>query len=234
MSAQAMAGGITGLRGVLFDLDGTLADTAPDLIAAVNAVRVAEGRSPLADAALRPLVSKGGRALLARAFPDLDEAAREALLPRFLDTYAQALAVHTRAFEGIESVLAAIEARGWAWGIVTNKPEGLARGVVAGLGWSERSRVLVGGDTLPVRKPAPEPLWLAASALGLPPEACLYVGDDQRDIDAAKAAGMPSVAALWGYREPHEDPLAWGADVSAERPSTLLAWLDASMPRGAA
>lgn len=216
----------SGLRAVLFDLDGTLADTAPDLVAAVNRLLAEEGRPPCPDAALRPLVSKGGRALLARAFPDRDEAAREALLPRFLATYGDALAVHTRPFEGVEALLAAIESRGWTWGIVTNKPERLARGVVEGLGWATRSRALVGGDTLPVRKPAPEPLWLAASQLGAVPDHCLYVGDDARDIVAAKAAGMPSAAAHWGYREPHEDPFDWGADVHCVDARDLMAWLD--------
>ena len=212
-------------RAVLFDLDGTLADTAPDLIAAVNRVLIDEGRAPLPDAALRPLVSKGGRALLARAFADLGEAAREPLLPRFLAVYADALATHTRPFPGIEPLLAHIEARGWDWGIVTNKPEGLARGVVEGLGWSTRSKALVGGDTLPVRKPAPEPLWLAASQLGVDPSLCLYVGDDARDIEAAKAAGMPNVAALWGYREAHENPRDWGADADCADADALRALL---------
>jgi phosphoglycolate phosphatase len=212
-------------RAVLFDLDGTLADTAPDLIAAVNRILAEESRPPLPDSALRPLVSKGGRALLARAFDDLAEEAREPLLPRFLAAYADALAVHTRPFDGIEALLEAIEARGWPWGIVTNKPEVLAIGVVEGLGWSTRSKALVGGDTLPVRKPAPEPLWLAASQLGVPPEACLYVGDDARDVEAAKAAGMPSVAALWGYREAHEDPRTWGATVDCRDAEALRLWL---------
>lgn len=213
------------LRAVLFDLDGTLADTAADLIAAVNRVVEEESRRPVPASALRPLVSKGGRALLACAFADLAEDAREALLPRFLAEYAQALAVRTRPFHGIEPLLADIEARGWPWGIVTNKPEGLALGVVEGLGWSARSRVVVGGDTLPVRKPAPEPLLLAASRLGVDPAQCLYVGDDARDVEAARAAGMPSVAALWGYREAHEDPQAWGATVACVDADALRIWL---------
>ena len=221
----ASASASSRIRAVLFDLDGTLADTAPDLAAAVNHLLVEERCPPLPGAELRPLVSRGGRALLARAFPERDEAAREALLPRFLAAYAGALAVHTRPFDGVEPLLAAIEARGWPWGIVTNKPEGLAVGVVAGLGWATRARALVGGDTLPVRKPAPEPLWLAAERLGVAPEACLYVGDDARDIAAARAAGMPSVAALWGYREAHERPEAWGADVACLDAGALRAWL---------
>lgn len=215
----------TTIRAVLFDLDGTLADTASDLIAAINAVLVAENRSPLSEATLRPWVSKGGRALLRCAFPDWDDAGRELLLPRFLAAYADALAVHTRAFPGVEALLDAIEARGWPWGIVTNKPEVLAIGVVAALGWSMRSKALVGGDTLPVRKPAPEPLWLAAERIGVPAAECLYVGDDARDIEAAKAAGMPSVVALWGYREAHEDPRAWQANASCTDADALRAWL---------
>lgn len=221
------------IRAVLFDLDGTLADTAPDLIAAVNRVRLEEGGAALPDAALRPLVSKGGRALLARAFPERGEAERESLLPRFLQAYGEALAEQTRPFEGIEALLAAIEARGWPWGIVTNKPEGLARGVVAGLNWSDRSRALVGGDTLPVRKPAPEPLWLAAKALGVEPATCLYVGDDARDIEAAQAAGMPGIAALWGYREAEEDPMRWPAVAHCASPDALRAWID-TLDAGAA
>mgnify|MGYP002777924756 CR=1 FL=1 len=215
------------IRAVLFDLDGTLADTAPDLIAAVNRLLDEEGRAPLPGEALRPLVSKGGRALLARAFADLDEDAREPLLPRFLSAYAEALSVHTRPFDGVESLLAAIESRGWPWGIVTNKPEGLAVGVVNGLGWTQRSQALVGGDTLAVRKPAPEPLWLAAQRMGVSPSQCLYVGDDARDIEAARAAGMASAAALWGYREGHEDPSDWGADVAFVDADALRAWLSA-------
>ena len=214
------------IHAVLFDLDGTLADTAPDLIAAVNRVLGEASRPPLADAVLRPLVSKGGRALLGRAFPDLDEAAREPLLPRFLAAYGAALAVHTRPFAGIEALLDAIESRGWPWGIVTNKPEGLARDVVEGLGWSTRTQALIGGDTLAVRKPAPEPLLLAARQLGVAPGACLYVGDDARDVAAAKAAGMPSAAALWGYREADEDPAIWAADVACSDAGALRAWLD--------
>lgn len=218
---------MTALRAVLFDLDGTLADTAPDLAAAVNAVAIAQGREPLPLATLRPHVSKGGRALLACAFDDWPDDRRDALLPQFLAFYGEALAVQTRAFAGIEALLAHIEQRGWRWGVVTNKPEGLAVGVVEGLGWQRRCGVLVGGDTLPTKKPSPEPLWHAAAALDLPSSSCLYVGDDRRDIDAANAAGMPAVAALWGYRDPMEVPAAWPAQWHCDLPSDLLQRLQA-------
>ena len=200
------------LRAVLFDLDGTLVDSAPDLCNAVNRVLAGLGRPAVPLERLRQVVSKGGRAMLSVALPDLPEAEREKLLPPFLAYYGEALAVDSVAFAGIAELLAAIEARGLRWGIVTNKPEGLAVGVVEGFGWTQRCAVLVGGDTLPQRKPDPAPIRLACERLGITPGEAIYVGDDERDIVAARAAGMASVAALWGYREPGEDPLRWGAD----------------------
>ena len=174
-------------------------------------------------ARLREVVSKGGRAMLAVALPDLDDAARDALLPPFLARYAEALAVESEPFTGVPALLDALDARGVRWGIVTNKPEALAAGVVAGMGWVARCAVLVGGDTLPLRKPDPAPLHLACERLGIDPARCLYVGDDERDVQAARAAGMPSAAALWGYRLPGEDPLQWGADHAAAVPADLHA-----------
>ena len=210
-------------RAVLFDLDGTLVDTAPDLCNAVNHVLAGLGRAAVPLARLREVVSKGGRAMLAVALPDLDDAARDALLPPFLARYAEALAVESEPFTGVPALLDALDARGVRWGIVTNKPEALAAGVVAGMGWVARCAVLVGGDTLPRRKPDPAPLHLACERLGIDPARCLYVGDDERDVQAARAAGMPSAAALWGYRLPGEDPLQWGADHAAAVPADLHA-----------
>ena len=210
-------------RAVLFDLDGTLVDTAPDLCNAVNHMLAGLGRAAVPLARLREVVSKGGRAMLAVALPDLDDAARDALLPPFLARYAEALAVESEPFTGVPALLDALDARGVRWGIVTNKPEALAAGVVAGMGWVARCAVLVGGDTLPLRKPDPAPLHLACERLGIDPARCLYVGDDERDVQAARAAGMPSAAALWGYRLPGEDPLQWGADHAAAVPADLHA-----------
>ncbi len=212
-------------RAVLFDLDGTLVDTAPDLAAAVNRLRVEDGRAALDEAELRPLVSKGGRALLARAYPESDPAALEARLPRFLAAYAEALVVHSRPFPGIEALLDQLESHGCRWGIVTNKPEALARGVLAGLGWTARCAVLVGGDTLPLRKPDPAPLAHAVARLGVPPGACAYVGDDARDIAAGNAAGMPTAVALWGYREAGDCPSRWPASAHCADAGALAAWL---------
>ena len=207
---------------VLFDLDGTLLDSAPDMLAAVNALRETHGEPPMLLAALRPHVSKGARAMLASGFPGLDAEARDELVSPFLAAYQRELARHGGPFADIEALLSALENAGSRWGIVTNKPEYLALALMPLLGWDARCAVLVGGDTLPVRKPDPLPLLHAARVVGIEPGDCAYVGDDERDIVAARAAGMPSVAALWGYRLDEDDPVAWQADAMVERPADLL------------
>lgn len=207
---------------VLFDLDGTLVDSAPDLVDAINRVRADHGRAPMPLSALRPVVSKGGRSMLAVAFPDYSDAQREALLAPFLAYYGQASVCRSVVFDGIADVLDALEQRGVVWGIVTNKPIALARDVVAGFGWQARSAVLLGGDSLPRRKPDPDQLLKACADLSLEPANCLYVGDDLRDVIAAKAAGMKAVVALWGYRGSDENPGLWGGDVLLEQPRQLL------------
>jgi phosphoglycolate phosphatase len=207
---------------VLFDLDGTLLDSAPDFVATIAVLRAGRGEPSMPGAQLRPHVSRGARAMLAAAFPALDEAGREALVQPFLDVYRGELDRHGAAFEGIEALLSALESAGSRWGIVTNKPEALARALLPLLGWESRCAVLVGGDTLPVRKPDPRPLLHAARSLGMDPADCAYVGDDERDIAAARAARMPSVVALWGYRLHDDDPVAWQGDVLADAPRQLL------------
>ena len=209
-------------RLVLFDLDGTLLDSAPDMLAAVNTMRTQRGAAAMALHELRPQVSKGARAMLAAAFPDVASEQREALIPAFLAQYELELAKHGSPFEGIEALLGAIEADGGRWGIVTNKPEYLAKQLLPLLGWQTRCAVLVGGDTLPQRKPHPLPLLHAAQTLYVAVEDCAYIGDDERDIIAARAAGMPSVVALWGYRLDEDDPVAWAGDAMAESPHDLL------------
>ncbi|WP_166209867.1 phosphoglycolate phosphatase [Cognatiluteimonas telluris] len=207
---------------VLFDLDGTLLDSAPDFVATIDRMRAARGAPPITLAELRPHVSRGSRAMLATAFAQLDAERREAMVPEFLELYQQELARHGPVFEGVENLLAAIEDSGSRWGIVTNKPEYLARQLLPLVGWQARCAVLVGGDTLPVRKPDPLPLLHAARQLGLDAPDCAYVGDDARDIEAARAAGMPSITALWGYRLGDDDPATWQADASVDTPQALL------------
>lgn len=197
---------------VLFDLDGTLLDSAPDMLATVNRMRAARGAAPMPLEALRPHVSKGSRAMSAAAFPELGGEVAPEMIREFLDLYEEELGRSSAPFDGVDALLAAIEADGARWGIVTNKPEYLARQVLPRLGWDSRSAILIGGDSLPQRKPHPLPLQHAAAELGVAIADCVYVGDDQRDIDAARSAGMRSVVALWGYRLDDDDPAHWGGD----------------------
>jgi len=207
---------------VLFDLDGTLLDSAPDMLATANRLRENHSLPPMLLEQIRPHVSKGSRAMLAAAFPHLPTIQTEAMVPQFLETYLQELGKHGVLFADIESMLVALEEDGAAWGIVTNKPEYLAREIMPQLGWETRCAILIGGDTLAEKKPHPLPLLVAAERMGFEAGQCVYVGDDERDIQAARAAGMPSIAALWGYRQDHEDPAGWGADVLLQSPADLL------------
>lgn len=200
------------LDAVLFDLDGTLVDSAPDLVDAVRRLCVEIGAPPPDADGIRHVVSKGGRAMLRRGLPHLDDDARDALLQRFLDLYATNILVHSRPFAGVERLLDAIELRGGRWGIVTNKPGWLARPLVEQIGWGARCVALVSGDTLAVKKPDPAPVLHACAIAGLDPARCAYVGDDLRDIEAGRGAGMLTVAAAWGYLD-GEDPAAWAADL---------------------
>lgn len=210
-------------KAVLFDLDGTLLDSAPDMLAAVNAMRALRGDPAMLLEQLRPHVSKGARAMLLAGFPAIDADEREGWVPAFLQHYERELGRHGRPFDGIEAMLANLEAAGCIWGIVTNKPEYLAAQLLPLLGWQERCAVLIGGDTLTARKPDPLPLIVAAQRIGVAVADCVYVGDDERDIAAARAAGMPSVVALWGYRTLEDDPVAWRGDVLIEQPVALCA-----------
>jgi len=218
-------------RAVLFDLDGTLLDSAPDFVATLDAMLAERGRAPIDPAQLRPVVSKGSRAMVSAAFPELEAPERDALIPEFLQRYEALIGQHAVLFDGVAGMLGALDEAGTVWGIVTNKPEYLARLIVPQYDWQQRCAVLVGGDTLAERKPHPLPLLHAAQLIGVAAEDCVYVGDDERDIIAARAAGMPSVAALWGYRLHSDDPLAWQADVLVENAELLqLASLWPSRP----
>ena len=222
MSAAVGARSVAYPKAVLFDLDGTLLDSAPDMLAVANQMRAARGLGPMPMEALRAHVSKGSRAMVGAAFPDLDIEQRDAMVQEFLDIYERELGLHSVLFDGVEAMLAALEAAGSPWGIVTNKPEYLARKIMPQLRWETRCAVLIGGDTLSARKPDPLPLIVAAQRMGIEPNDCIYVGDDERDIIAARAAGMPSVVALWGYRLAEDDPVAWKGDVMIDSPAQLI------------
>ena len=214
-----------GLRAVLFDLDGTLADTAPDLAAAANAMRLARALAPLPLSLLRPVASHGARGLLRIALERTPEDSDyEALRVEFLTRYEHALDVHTRLFDGMTNVLDALEAHGLRWGIVTNKAARFTAPLVESLHLTRRATSVVSGDTTPHAKPHPAPLLHAAVQMGVAPEVCIYVGDDLRDIVAGRAAGMRTAAAAWGYCA-DGDPHGWGADTVVETPLDLLALL---------
>lgn len=212
---------------VLFDLDGTLVDSAPDLAGAANDLRLAQGLEPLPYERLRPMVGTGARGMVGAAFglAPGDEGF-ELLRDAFLARYAERLLQATRVFDAVEPMLVALEAAGLRWGIVTNKAMRYAEPVVRGLALETRTAALIAGDTTPFSKPHPEPLLEAARRLGLAPGDCVYVGDDHRDVVAGRAAGMRTLAAGWGYLGCGEPIHAWGADAVLEEPLALLNWLD--------
>jgi phosphoglycolate phosphatase len=210
---------------VLFDLDGTLLDTAPDMVAALQALQAEEGRAPVPFAAARPFVSNGTTGMLRIGFGVLADVERERLYARFLEVYAGRLAVETRLFDGMREVLAALEDAGVPWGVVTNKPAHLTEPLLAALGLLRRCACVVSGDTTPHRKPRPEPVLHALAAIPAPAAAAIYVGDAERDIAAGRAAGTRTVAALYGYIPPGDDPAAWGPDHRIAAPSELLSLL---------
>jgi len=213
---------------VLFDLDGTLADTAPDLAGALNRVRVDRGLDPLPFARLRPHASHGARGLIGAGFGYApDHAGFAPLRDAFLAHYESALCVDSTLFPGIDLLLDAIEARALRWGIVTNKTTRLTLPLVAELGLSPRAGAIVCGDTTAHPKPHPAPLLHAARALGVAPARCVYVGDAARDIEAGRAAGMRTLVASYGYLGDADAPDAWLADGAVETPGELLAWLPA-------
>jgi len=215
----------TSIDAVLFDLDGTLLDTAPDLAAALNALRVEEGGTQLSFDEIRPHVSHGGAALVRLGFPDARAAEFERLRTRLLAIYRQDVARETQLFPGLAQVLEALESAHKPWGVVTNKPGWLTEPLLAALGLMPRAGCVVSGDTMPERKPHPLPLLHAARLIGLEPLQCLYVGDAERDVIAARAAGMRTLIARYGYIGPSDRPEEWQADGIIDRPEEILTWM---------
>ena len=210
-------------RAVLFDLDGTLADTAPDLAAAANQMRVARGLAPAPIERLRPVASAGARGLIGAAFgigPNDPEFA--SMREEFLSNYEANLRVETVLFPGIDALLDDLDARSVCWGIVTNKAARFTTPLVGLLELDKRAACVVSGDTTPYSKPHPAPLLHAADVLGVDPRHVVYVGDDLRDIQAGHAAGMPTIAAAYGYCGNDLPPLDWNAHYVADTAATLL------------
>ena len=211
---------------VLFDLDGTLLDTAPDLAAALNRLRADRGQPALPLAAIRPTVSHGSPGMLQLCFglhPDHPDYAK--LNQQLLDAYRAAIAVETQLLDGMAQVLATLEARAIPWGVVTNKPGWLTEPLLQALDLGSRAACVVSGDTLPQCKPEPEPLWHACRQVGVAPGDCLYVGDAERDIQAGNRAGMTTLVAGFGYLGAADCPQEWGAAGILDCPVDLLDWL---------
>lgn len=218
------------LRAVLFDMDGTLLDTAPDFIAICQAM-LAERNLPAADEQrIRDVISGGAKAMVAAAFNVApDTTAFEALRLEFLERYQVGCAVHSHLYEGMAELLADIEKANLIWGVVTNKPVRYAEPIMQQLGLAERSAVLICPDHVSRSKPDPEPLLLACSKLDLDPASVLFVGDDLRDIESGRDAGTRTAAVRYGYIHPDDNPNHWGADVVVDHPSDLRKVLDQAL-----
>ncbi|MDJ0739772.1 MAG: HAD-IA family hydrolase [Gammaproteobacteria bacterium] len=210
-------------RAVLFDLDGTLADTAPDLAAALNRTLEHYDRAPLDYARIRPVVSHGGMALIRLGFDmQPDEPGFEERRQFLLDVYADRLCEQTRLFDGMEAVLEHLEGAGIGWGIVTNKPAWLTDPLIVAMRLDTRAGCVVSGDTCAKRKPHPQPILHACALIDSEPAETWYIGDAGRDMQAGRAAGCTTVAALYGYLHPDDPPARWDADLRIDGPGELL------------
>ncbi len=215
------------INAVFFDLDGTLADTAPDLANALNKLRRQENLPELPFEAIRPVVSHGGQAMLKVGFNvEPADADYPGLRQRFLDLYLENIAEFTRLFEGMDQLLQELEQRSMKWGVITNKPSWLTNPLMDALSLTQRAAAIVSGDTAERAKPHPDPMFYACDVARCEPVKCVYVGDAERDIQAGRAAGMRTLAALFGYLEAGDRPEEWGADAQIEHPLDILQYLD--------
>lgn len=211
---------------LLFDLDGTLLDTARDLVDSANVLLINAGREPMPMATLRPWASQGGLLIVSIAFdiaPESEQA--QQLHQQFLEQYASRISRNTVLFDGMQKVLEKIECSGKPWGVVTNKPAYLTKPLLTQLGLDKRAACIVNGDTVNHPKPSPEPMLHACKLLQVAPNRAAVVGDDRRDIESGKAAGLFTFAAGWGYIRATDAPTNWGADVVLQRPEQLHPWL---------
>lgn len=213
-------------QAVLFDLDGTFADTAPDLAAALNHVRALHGRAPLDIAILRPQASHGSRGLLKLGMGvEPEDAGYDAMRDAFLQHYEDHICDRTALFPSMSTLVAELERHDIPWGIVTNKPHRYTVPLMEKLGYAKRAACLVSGDTCAQAKPHPMPLLHAAELMSVAPESCLYLGDDLRDMEAAQAAGMTGIIAAYGYIDPTADTGTWPASGSVPTPLALLRYI---------
>ncbi|KMN38223.1 MULTISPECIES: HAD family hydrolase [Chromobacterium] len=211
------------IKAVLFDLDGTLADTARDLGAALNRLLAEEGLPPQPYAAVRPIASHGARGLVSLGFGiDREHPRFEEYRLRFLDHYEHSFADETVLFDGVNGLIQGLMDKGLLWGIITNKPMRFTDRLVPSLPFISCPAVTVSGDTVGVPKPDPRPMRFAAERIGIAPEHCLYVGDAERDIAAGRSVGMKTVLANWGYIADSDRPAEWGADIAIDHPLQLL------------
>lgn len=215
------------IKAVFFDLDGTLADTAPDLATALNSLLGEKRRPAIPFLSIRPVVSHGGNALLRLGFNmEESEPGFPALRERYLRIYENLLHQDTVLFPGMDDVLDRLESAGLVWGVITNKPEWLTRPLLRKLGLEARAACIVCGDSIKERKPHPAPMLHACQITGMEPATTLYIGDAERDIVAGKAAGMHTLIALYGYIDHHENPKTWQADGLIATPHEIIAWID--------
>lgn len=214
------------MQAVLFDLDGTLVDTAPDLGYALNLQRAQHGLPFLPDATIRPYASHGSRGLLEIGFGLLPEHPTFAQMrDEYLAFYIQVMTRQPVLFAGMEEALQAIEARGLRWGIVTNKPRRFTQPIVQAMGLDLRAAAVISGDDAPLPKPSPQTLLMACEQMAISPDQVLYIGDAERDVQAGKAAGMTTLVALFGYLGAEDTPETWGATGMIARPQALLDYL---------
>ena len=214
---------------VLFDLDGTLIDTAPDMANALNILLTEEGDAPLNFATIRPMVSNGSAALVQLGFPELkDDSTIERLKKRYLEIYQDKLCVDSVLFPGMLQLIEHIESQQMRWGVVTNKPGWLTDPLMLQIGLSKRAACIISGDTTNNRKPHPEPMYLACKQANSKPENCIYIGDALRDIQAGANAGMRTVVANYGYIGDGENINDWGADYSVDSATDILPLLTKS------
>ncbi len=214
---------------VLFDLDGTLVDTAPDLIACLNKTLLVHGFEAVSEAAVKPFISYGALAMISNSIDSDDEQLKARILEFMLDSYQNNIAEFSGFFAGIEQVLSGIENLGLKWGVVTNKRERFTLPLMAALGLDQRAACIISGDTTAFSKPHPEPMFEACRQAAVEPENCVYIGDAKHDITAGNQANMKTLAALYGYLKQGDQPETWGADGLIRQPQHLLQWIESSL-----